>query len=184
MKKAIIVLVLIILATGCCPPFCSKPKIEIKSDMVYQNGFDIRWTKFKLSHKFLLQLKSTKNLDLNQVDYDIKIPNYKETFNGTFELEDNIILNPNWHFKEFEFKTEDFGLRNFCDQMNAMFDTGDDVFSMSINLTFHTTEGETYEVNDLIVKVKDHDLWDKIRNFIVKYGCDPSKIIDLFKGLF
>jgi hypothetical protein len=187
MKKAIVLFVLVIISTGCWP-FTSKPKIQVKNEMVYHSGldYDVKVTQLKLllKHKFIIQLKSIDNIDLNQVDYDIKIPNYDKDFNGTFELEDNIILNPNWDYKEFEFRTEEFGLGSFCEQMNAMFDSEDDVFSMSMNLTFHTTEGKTYEVNDIVVKVKDHDLWDKIRNFVVKYGCDPSKIITKIKELF
>lgn len=180
MKKYLI-FVVVALLVACSSIKQSEPIISIKNDIVLHNGFDLSLTSFQ--HEFMINIKSGKDLRINRIDFNLKIPNYNEMW-GTYIPKSVITLRPNQDYQTISFLSEDISYLNFCEQMNSMFKSKNDVFSMQIDLILFSDDGEKIQIEDLEVKINNSTLWDNIRNFVVEKGCGATALFnikDLFK---
>ena len=171
--------IMIIMVSACST--LQLPVIEVKNNVVLQDGFSLGTTSFR--HDFVIYLKSSKALKITNIDYSLKIPNYQQ-LNGTFKIEKNISLNPEWEYIEVKLRSEETSYLNFCEQMNAMFRSKNADFSMKMNLIFETENGKKMNFKDLEVRIKNSGFWDKLRNIVVEKGCGVLAIPAITELLF
>lgn len=170
MKKVLLFLVLI--AVTACSSI-DEPDIVIKNNMILHDGFELKIPNFR--HDFLVEVKAKADYDISRITYKLMIPNYKDLW-GTYIPEKRIILREKQDFTELRFLSDETSYFELCEQMNAMFKSKDDVFSMKMDLEFITSKNEKIFLKNVEVKIKSSTLWDNLRNFVIENGCKVTSL--------
>lgn len=180
LRKISILLIMAMFFVSCASVKQSKP-FEVKNNIILQDGFKLGLA--SLQHKYKIKLAPKTDLTISQIDYELRIPNFKEKIRGTFEIEKPISLNKAFGEQEVNVLSESIGYLSVCDHFNAMFASEKDVFSMRMDLYFYS--GTTkYEMKDIEVKFDNSNLWAQLRNRIIEKGCNVARIIDILKEIW
>lgn len=178
----IIIFMIALVAIGACSTI-NIPDIEVKNNTILHNGFDLSFDNFK--HEFLINLKSSKDYEINRINYKLMIPNYEELL-GTYTPPKKINLRANQSFQEIIILSEETSYFDLCDQMSAMFKSKNDVFSMKVDLEFVTTDNVKISLSNVEIKIKSSTIWDNLRNFVIESGCKVTSLpvfISLIKSI-
>lgn len=180
LRKIGILLIMAMFFVSCASLKKSKP-FEVKNNIILQDGFSLGYT--SLQHKYKMKLKPNTDLTISQIDYELRIPNFKETVRGTFDIEKPISLNKAFGEQEVNVLSESIGYLSVCDHFNAMFASEKDVFSMRMDLYFYS--GTTkYEIKDIEVKFDNSNLWAQVRNRLIEKGCNVMSIMNILKEIW
>lgn len=180
MKNLILILALV--AISACSSL-KKPEIEVKNNLIYHDGFELAYTNFK--HKFTLDVKPEKDYIISRINYKFNIPNHKGIW-GTYIPQKILFIRQNQVFHQIQILSEETSYFDLCEQMNAIFKTNDPNLSMKLDLEFITSENKTIIINNIDLSVKNTNLWDSIRNFLVENGCKVTTLpgfVNLIKTL-
>jgi hypothetical protein len=168
---------------SCSTTKVSKPPIEIKNNIILQDGFSLGSFASSIHYKFQIEMKSEKDFAIKQIDYDLRIPSYNKLIQGTMITDMPITLNSNFGYKTFSFKSESFSYSELCNQLEAMFKITEDVFSLRMDLTLYTSDNQKIVIKDVEFKFNNSTIWAKIRNLIAEKGCNVMNIITNIKDL-
>jgi len=161
-----------------------NPILLIQEHTVLHNGFETNLTSLStdLNHKFFFRVKSNESITITKITYKVRIPNYKEIFQGTFYNFQRITIDKDFDFQDINGLTERFSSDNFCEQLKAINKSDDGLTNMRIDLKFFTKEKGEISINDIILNIRKDSLWAKIINFSQGKACDVRLIIKEFLG--
>jgi hypothetical protein len=160
------------------------PVLIIKENTVLHNGFETNMTSLStdLNHKFFFKVKANETVTITKITYKVKIPNYKEIFQGTFYEFQQITIDKDFDLQDINGLTERFSSDKFCEQIQAINESDDGLTNMRIDLKFYTKEKGEILIKDVILDIRKDSLWVKIFNFLQGKTCDVRMIIKKFFG--
>lgn len=173
-------IILIFLLVSCSS--ITTPSIDVKNNVVLQDGFSFGVS--SLRQKYILFMKSDYNLNIRQIDYDLKLPNYSKPIQGTFFSDTQVTIKSNQGYREFMLKSEEISYFDICNQLTAMFKNRNDINYLKMDITFYTTSNKKIIARDVEIKFRNASLWDQVRNYIAEKGCNIIELALKLKNIF
>jgi len=146
--------------------------IKIKNNIVLHQGLSPSTWLVTVYHKLYFEISSEKELEIVSINYKIINPKGVKILQETFKPEKPIHLIKGWDFQSVKIETENYGIGDICDQFLAMADDKGKLFPNTVEMSFKTTKGEQYKVDNLILKLQKDGWFIKVWHWVHETGCE------------